>query len=108
MVPRIKIYCLSKLVDNDDKDKSFTLYIYRDIVGMMLQGYLNSEVVLGRLLQGKRRDVIVATKFGVRVPIYSASDIDQSVTNSLARLQTDYIDLYQVSGYKQITLTSTR
>jgi myo-inositol catabolism protein IolS len=71
------------------------------------EGYLNSEAVLGRILQGKRRDVVVATKFGVRVPKYTATDIEQSITNSLAKLQTDYIDLYQVhwpvflSDYKE-------
>jgi aryl-alcohol dehydrogenase-like predicted oxidoreductase len=60
----------------------------------------NSEEFLSRALGGRRKDVIVATKFrgkmgegkeGAR-PEY----IRQAVEDSLRRLQTDYIDLYQL------------
>nr|CAB3257997.1 voltage-gated potassium channel subunit beta-2-like [Phallusia mammillata] len=59
-----------------------------------------SESVLGRALEGRRRDAIVATKFGGRKntgdKLYRAEDIDQSLTESLQALKTDYVDLYQV------------
>lgn len=58
-----------------------------------------SEKVLGKALQGKRRDVVVASKFGALKPNnapYNAVDIENSLNASLEALQTDYIDLYQV------------
>jgi aryl-alcohol dehydrogenase-like predicted oxidoreductase len=71
-----------------------------------------SEVIVGKALQGRRDDVILATKFhgqmGVPVdaPMGTAGDpnkrgnsrrwIVQEIENSLRRLDTDWIDLYQV------------
>ena len=62
-----------------------------------LQAYLNSEKVLGRILEGRRKDVVIASKFGARLSeVYTPQDIEQSLMTSLQRLRTDYIDLYQV------------
>jgi aryl-alcohol dehydrogenase-like predicted oxidoreductase len=61
-----------------------------------------SETYLGEALKGRRHDVIVATKFGNRVGAgpndggASRHHIMRSCEASLRRLQTDYIDLYQV------------
>ncbi len=60
----------------------------------------HSEEFLSRALGGRRKNVIVATKFGMKMaegkegahPGY----IRQAVDDSLRRLQTDYIDLYQL------------
>ncbi len=53
----------------------------------------HSETVIGKALKGKRDQVVIATKFnGNRL---EADDIRQACENSLKRLQTDYIDLYQ-------------
>ncbi len=63
-------------------------------------GIGHGEEVLGRALKGKRDDVIVATKFWVRMDEgvntggCSRLHIMQAVEDSLRRLQTDYIDLY--------------
>lgn len=61
-----------------------------------------SEQFIGRAIKGKRDKVILATKFG-SVPIgggnmadASRKHIMESVEASLKRLQTDYIDLYQL------------
>lgn len=61
-----------------------------------------SEAVLGKALKGRRREAVVATKFGVRrengKTFYDNSPgwIRQALDSSLSRLKTDYIDLYQV------------
>lgn len=60
-----------------------------------------SETILGKWFQrsGRRRDVILATKVGMEMGPdkkgLSAKYIRQEVEDSLRRLQTDYIDLYQ-------------
>ena len=66
----------------------------------------HSEVLLGRAFKGKRDKLVIATKFGHIVneeakTVYSAPDqiltnIRTDVENSLRRLQTDYIDIYQL------------
>ena len=62
----------------------------------------NLEETLGKALKGKRDKVVIATKFGVRVEngkaFYDNSPewIDKAVEESLKRLGTDYIDLYQI------------
>src|ERR1700710_1181759 len=59
------------------------------------------EEIVGRALAGRRDDVILATKFGIPVGDDrnrrggSARWIKQAVEDSLRRLDTDYIDLYQ-------------
>jgi aryl-alcohol dehydrogenase-like predicted oxidoreductase len=64
--------------------------------------YGESEVVVGKALQGRRDSVVLATKFGRPVgqdPNQQGGSrrwIMTAVENSLRRLQTDYIDLYQL------------
>ncbi|MBA2879069.1 aryl-alcohol dehydrogenase-like predicted oxidoreductase [Anoxybacillus kamchatkensis] len=66
---------------------------------------LNEEIV-GKALKGKRHDVIVATKVGNRWTEQgngwtwdpSKAYIKEAVKHSLRRLQTDYIDVYQLHG----------
>jgi aryl-alcohol dehydrogenase-like predicted oxidoreductase len=64
-----------------------------------------TEEILGRWLQGKRDRFIVATKcFAPTGPApfdagNSRKHIMSAVEASLRRLQTDYIDLYQLHGY---------
>ncbi len=62
----------------------------------------NSESFIGDALKGMRHEVILATKFGA--PMGTAPNqtggsryyIMRAVEDSLKRLQTDYIDLYQI------------
>ena len=68
-----------------------------------------SEEVLGQALKGRRDDVILATKVHGRMGP-GPNDIGQSrhhimrgVEASLKRLDTDYIDLYQVHGFDALT-----
>ena len=61
-----------------------------------------SEEIVGEALQGRRDDVVLATKFFMPMddrPNHGGGSrrwIIQEVENSLRRLKTDYIDLYQV------------
>ncbi|HVW92253.1 MAG TPA: aldo/keto reductase [Devosia sp.] len=61
-----------------------------------------SETIVGKALKGRRENVVLATKFHGPMgtdPNQQGNSrrwIMQAVDNSLRRLQTDYIDLYQV------------
>ncbi|PSL42020.1 aryl-alcohol dehydrogenase-like predicted oxidoreductase [Planomicrobium soli] len=77
---------------------------YFDTADLYNKG-LNEELV-GQALKGRRKDIILATKVGNQW--HQDSDevkwnatkpyILEQVHNSLTRLQTDYIDLYQLHG----------
>jgi len=68
-----------------------------------------SETLLGNALKGIREEIVLATK--VRLPMgenFNRSgatrvNIMREVEGSLRRLQTDYIDLYQVHGWDSNT-----
>jgi aryl-alcohol dehydrogenase-like predicted oxidoreductase len=58
-----------------------------------------SEELLGQVLEGRRDQVILATKFGMDMgdgkgPRGSAEYVKQAIEGSLRRLRTDVIDLY--------------
>ncbi|WP_242129505.1 aldo/keto reductase [Sphingobium sp. Sx8-8] len=87
----------TQVVVNAAIDAGITLFDTADVYG-----YTRSESFLGKALAKCRHDVVIATKFGL-----SAWDgehrkgasrrwIMQAVEDSLTRLQTDYIDLYQL------------
>lgn len=65
-----------------------------------------NEEITGRALKGRRSDVVLATKVGNRIIpgqdgwVWDASKayIMEAVKQSLRRLGTDYIDLYQLHG----------
>jgi aryl-alcohol dehydrogenase-like predicted oxidoreductase len=63
-------------------------------------GKTQSEEFLGQVLAGRRDQVVLATKFGGRIDDdrrgAKASYIRQAVEDSLRRLNTDRIDLYQL------------
>lgn len=65
-------------------------------------GFGHSEEVVGRAVEGKRDKVILATKVGLNWQggkIFRDSRparIEQEIEDSLRRLRTEYIDLYQV------------
>lgn len=65
-------------------------------------GLGTSEKTLAKALGSRRNEVVIADKFGVRVEngctFYDNSPewIEKALTGSLKRLETDYIDLYQI------------
>ncbi len=69
----------------------------------------DSEKILGKAIGAKRKDVVIATKVHSRMGPgpnqmgQSRVHIMQAVENSLSRLGTDYIDLYQIHNYDSVT-----
>lgn len=78
-------------------DNGITFFDTADTYGLG-----QSELTLGKALGNHRKEVVIATKFGVRVgngkTTYDNSPqwIREALKGSLERLGTDYIDLYQV------------
>lgn len=78
-------------------DSGITLFDTADTYGLG-----QSEKTLGKALGDKRKNAVIATKFGVRVgngkTVYDNSPewIKKACEASLERLGTDYIDIYQV------------
>lgn len=61
----------------------------------------DSEVVLGKALGARRKDIVLLTKFGVdlvnaRLRDSSRSYVMRAVEGSLQRLGTDYLDIYMI------------
>ena len=67
------------------------------------------EEIIGRALKGRRDQVVLATKVGLSMGSgkndsgLSRTHIMREVERSLKRLQTDYIDLYQVHRFDPTT-----
>ena len=76
-----------------------------------------SERILGEAFQGKRDKVILASKFGVVLPQAGCNEktcysnapahIESSIVGTLKRLQTDYLDLYQLHYRDDCTSIAT-
>jgi hypothetical protein len=68
-----------------------------------------SETLLGAALKQRRREVVLATKFHARTRPgpnqvgQSRLHLMQSLEDSLRRLQTDCIDLYQIHNFDPLT-----
>ena len=82
-------------------DGGFNAVDTADVYSAWVPGHAGgeSEAVIGRWLKasGKRDSVLILTKVAMwpKRPGLSAANIEAAVEESLDRLQTDYIDLYQ-------------
>jgi aryl-alcohol dehydrogenase-like predicted oxidoreductase len=83
-------------------DAGITLFDTADIYGTP---HGSSEECLGAALQGRRDEIVLATKFGMDMEGLNGADrgargsrsyIVRAVEASLRRLGTDYLDLYQI------------
>ena len=86
----------SRKVVHEALDSGITLFDTADIYGE--RG--GSETALGAILGDRRKDIVLATKFGMEMDDGekrggSRRYIVQAVEASLQRLKTDWIDLYQ-------------
>lgn len=74
-------------------------------------GLGTAEQILAKAIGNKRKDVVIATKFGVRridnntrtIHDISPAWMRQAVEGSLRRLNTDYIDIYQIHYLDGVT-----
>jgi aryl-alcohol dehydrogenase-like predicted oxidoreductase len=89
-------------------DAGITLFDTADVYG----NAGGSETLLGEALLGRRDEVVIATKFGMDMDGANGPDwgargsrryIRIAVENSLRRLQTDWIDLYQYHRPDELT-----
>jgi len=98
----------------DEKESRTILDAYLEQGGNFIDtadGYADgrSEEILGRALKGRRDDVVLATKVffpsgpGANRKGLSRKHILEGIEASLRRLQTDYIDLYQVHCFDSRT-----
>jgi len=86
-------------------EQGITLFDTADIYG----NAGGSETIIGETLGSRRKDIVLATKFGMQLDdagkLKGASRryIVSAVEASLKRLQTDYIDLYQLHAPDELT-----
>jgi aryl-alcohol dehydrogenase-like predicted oxidoreductase len=119
---RVSEFCLGTMTFGEDwgwgssKDEAKKIYdAFREADGTFIDTaniYTNgtSESFLGEFLKGHREGVVLATKFTNAAPGTDPNaagnhrkNMVQAVEASLKRLQTDYIDLYWVHIWDQIT-----
>jgi len=99
-----------------NKDESRKIYdAYRDLGGNFIDTanvYTNgtSESMLGEFMVGHRESIVLATKYTNSMPTKDANasgnhrkNMVQAVEASLKRLKTDYIDLYWMHIWDQLT-----
>jgi aryl-alcohol dehydrogenase-like predicted oxidoreductase len=81
-------------------DAGITLFDTADVYGGYSYGNPGgSEKNLGEILGPRRKNIVLATKFGMAMPAgkgASRAYIMSAVEASLKRLKTDWIDLYQI------------
>jgi len=81
-------------------DCGITLFDTADVYAPGTPG--SSEEQMGQVLGDRRKDIVLATKFGMQMDQAGVKKggsrryIMQAVEDSLRRLKTDYIDLYQL------------
>ena len=95
----------TRIVIHKAFDLGITLFDTADIYGE--RG--GSETCMGQVLGAKRKDIVLATKFGMAMSDDGTKQggarryIMAAVEDSLRRLKTDYIDLYQLHTLDPLT-----
>jgi aryl-alcohol dehydrogenase-like predicted oxidoreductase len=88
----------TRAVVNAAYDAGVTFFDTADMYG----ADSGSEKYLGEILKDRRKQVVLATKWGIAgrsnpdAAMGTRAAVRQSLENSLRRMQTDYIDLYQL------------
>src|SRR5579883_2256577 len=97
-----KVMPRSRAVVHKALDLGITLFDTADIYGGIVGNYGGSESCLGEVLGARRKDIVLATKFGMAMNAEGTEQgadrryIINAVEASLKRLKTDWIDLYQL------------
>jgi len=101
---RIDLAASRRVVDRA-LESGITLFDTADIYG----NAGGSETILGEILGERRKDIVLATKFGMvmseerNLKGASRRYIMRAVEDSLRRLRTDWIDLYQLHASDPLT-----
>jgi aryl-alcohol dehydrogenase-like predicted oxidoreductase len=108
-VSQVGFGCMSLGENDPDNNRLLQMAIdkginFFDTADLYNQG--NNEITVGKALKEKRKDLVIATKVGNQMKADGSGwvwnprkeYIIEAVNNSLQRLQTDYIDLYQLHG----------
>ena len=86
---------LSRRALNEAFDLGITFY---DTASAYGDGH--SEELIGECFEGRRRQVVIATKAGITPSFrgydFSAAGLRTSLEGSLRRLRTDYVDVFQL------------
>lgn len=114
---KVSRVCLGTMTMGDQTDEAESIRIidhamehgltFFDSAERYMEG--RSEEILGKAVKGKRHQMVLATK--VRAPMgeplsvvdLSRRHVFEAVEASLRRLQTDYIDLYQLHRFDRST-----
>lgn len=80
-------------------DYGCTFFDTAEIYGAQLYYEGHNEEIVGEALKDVRKDVVIATKFHFKEEDYAGGKdlyegVKRHLTNSMKRLQTDYVDLY--------------
>ena len=110
---RVSEYCMGADNFGDQTDETTALRMmaqaveagvnYIDTANVYVAG--RSEEIVGRFLKGRRHDIVLATKCRAKVGPglhdtgVSRKAVMKAIEDSLRRLQTDFIDLYQVHAF---------
>lgn len=110
---KVSAYCMGADNFGDQTDEPAALRMmgraieagvnYIDTANSYVAG--RSEEIVGRFLKGRRHDIVLATKCRSKVGPglhdigVSRKAIMKAIEDSLRRLQSDYIDLYQVHSF---------
>ena len=95
----------SRAVIDAALEAGITLFDTADVYG----GFGASETMMGQILGARRKDIVLATKFGMQMNKEGTKKgasrryIMAAVEASLRRLQTDWIDLYQLHAPDPLT-----
>jgi aryl-alcohol dehydrogenase-like predicted oxidoreductase len=94
----------SRLVIHRALDAGITLFDTADVYG----GRGGSETAMGQILGDRRKDIVLASKFGMPMDDGekkggSRRYIVSALEASLQRLQTDWLDLYQIHRHDPLT-----
>ena len=100
VVPRIGIGLGSRFCAVEEEDKAQAIleaalasgFYYWDTAGNYTNKSIVSEERIGRVLERRRKEVFLATKFEER----TYDGVMRQLEQSLKRLRTDHLDLYQV------------
>jgi aryl-alcohol dehydrogenase-like predicted oxidoreductase len=106
VVPRIGIGLGSRFCAVEDTDRALDIlnaaldhgFYYWDTAYNYTNKTIVSEERLGMVLKDRRREVFLATKFEAR----DYDGVMRQLEDSLKRLRTDHLDLYQVHGLESL------